>query len=177
MNILGQRLLCRDLGAAAAAERRWLWHGYLAAGKMTLLTSQWKSGKTTLFAILLARMAKGGQLADLPVAARAAVLTEEGPDNWAERSRKLQIGDHVSFLCRPFRAMPTFADWRALVDAMLELRQSEGLDLVVIDPLAVFLPASCENQAGGMMDCLLALGDLTARGLAVLLVHHPSKGR
>ena len=26
----------------------WLWQGYLAAGNVTLLTSQWKSGKTTL---------------------------------------------------------------------------------------------------------------------------------
>ena len=26
----------------------WLWHGYLAAGQLTLLTSLWKSGKTTL---------------------------------------------------------------------------------------------------------------------------------
>jgi AAA domain len=37
-----------------AAPLSWLWHGYLAAGNVTLLTSQWKSGKTTLLAVLLA---------------------------------------------------------------------------------------------------------------------------
>ena len=33
----------------------WLWRGYLAHGFLTLLTSQWKTGKTTLLAVLLAR--------------------------------------------------------------------------------------------------------------------------
>ena len=63
---------------ATAAPLLWLWHGYLAAGNVTVLTSQWKSGQTTLLAVLLARMATGGQLARLPVkAARAVVISEE----------------------------------------------------------------------------------------------------
>jgi hypothetical protein len=33
----------------------WIWHGLLAPGKVTLLTSLWKSGKTTLLAHLLAQ--------------------------------------------------------------------------------------------------------------------------
>src|SRR5207249_5540967 len=36
-------------------QPRWLWHGLLGPGKLTLLTSLWKSGKTTLLAHLLAR--------------------------------------------------------------------------------------------------------------------------
>src|SRR5260370_20969353 len=49
----------------AASETRtdWLWHGYLAPGCMTMLTGQWKLGKTTMLAVLLGRMATGGQLA------------------------------------------------------------------------------------------------------------------
>jgi hypothetical protein len=173
INLLQQRLRHDHLTAAATAGRKWLWYGYLAGGQITLLTSQWKSGKTTLVAVLLARMGQGGRLAELPVAAgRAAIVSEEGPDNWAERCRKLDIGKHVSFFCRPFAEVPTRSHWRALVDGMLELHQREGLDLVVIDPLALFLPASNENSADGMMDCLLALRDLTARGMSVLLIHH-----
>ncbi len=38
----------------AAPQLRWLWQGYLAAGAVTLLTSQWKIGKTTLLALVLA---------------------------------------------------------------------------------------------------------------------------
>lgn len=157
---------------------RWLWHGYLAAGNITLFTSQWKSGKTTLVAVLLARMGRGGQLAGLPVAAgRAAVVSEESPNNWAGRCRKLGIGDHVRFLCRPFHERPTLDHWRGLVSAMLEIHRREGLDLVVIDPLAVFFPAHSENLAAVMMETILPLSELTARGIAVLLLHHPRKGK
>src|SRR5260370_674849 len=63
-------------GAASAAVA-WLWHGYLAAGNVTLLTSQWKSGKTTLVAVLLARLARGGTLAGLTVAPGKAVMISE----------------------------------------------------------------------------------------------------
>ena len=41
----------------------WLWEGYLAPGNITLLTSQWKSGKTTLMSILLSRLREAGRLA------------------------------------------------------------------------------------------------------------------
>ena len=40
-------------------EVRWLWDGYLAAGLVTLLTSRWKTGKTTLVSLLLARIGAG----------------------------------------------------------------------------------------------------------------------
>jgi hypothetical protein len=57
------------------AEPNWLWRGYLAAGQVTLLTSQWKMGKTTLMAILLAKLNSGGELAGQAVTpARAAIV-------------------------------------------------------------------------------------------------------
>ncbi len=81
---LEQRLWPDQLAEAARGVGAWLWHGYLGAGRMTLLTSQWKAGKTTLLANLVARMARGGTLAGLPVAAaKVAILSEEGPSNWA----------------------------------------------------------------------------------------------
>src|ERR1051325_6318306 len=65
--------LCLDaLGPPAKGLPPWLWHGSLAPGNVTLLTSQWKSGKTTLVSVLLDRMKAGGQLAGLPVAAGKA---------------------------------------------------------------------------------------------------------
>jgi hypothetical protein len=41
----------------------WLWLGFVARGGVTLLTSQWKAGKTTLLSLLLARLKPGGSLA------------------------------------------------------------------------------------------------------------------
>jgi hypothetical protein len=40
----------RDLDKHRCTPLKWLWHGYLGPGKVTLLTSQWKSGKATLLA-------------------------------------------------------------------------------------------------------------------------------
>src|SRR5262245_33402532 len=53
-------LALADLLASASTEVSWLWHGYLARGGVTLLTSQWKAGKTTLLSVLLARLETGG---------------------------------------------------------------------------------------------------------------------
>ena len=166
-----------DLNAAAQASLPWLWHGFLAPGNITLLTSQWKSGKTTLIAVLLSRLKAGGQLAGLPVLpGRATVVSEEGPLHWYRRSQKLLFGNHLSWLCRPFRGRPRPDDWLALLDYLVELRVRDGLDLLVIDPLASFLPGRNENGAGGMLDTLLPLQRLTAQGVAVLVAHHPRKG-
>jgi hypothetical protein len=175
--VLRQQMRPEDLARVARNANAWLWHGYLGPGKITLLTSQWKSGKTTLVSVLLARLAQGGELAGLPLTpGRAAVISEESADNWAARCRKLGIGSHVSFFCRPFKSKPSMAQWLGLMDAMLDLHRREGLDFVVVDPLTVFLPAHSENIAGVMTDCLLPLRDLTAEGLGVLLLHHPRKG-
>src|SRR3954454_22931949 len=57
----------------AAAPPRWVWDGYLAAGAVTLLPSQWTSCTTTRLAVLLARMHQGGELAGAAVAAGKAV--------------------------------------------------------------------------------------------------------
>jgi hypothetical protein len=59
--------LQRSRFSSALPQLSWLWHGYLAAGNITLLTSQWKSGKTTLLSVLLAKMAQGGVMAGLRV--------------------------------------------------------------------------------------------------------------
>src|SRR6516225_3379061 len=72
---LSQRVRPGELAKSAANGGAWLWHGYLGPGKITLLTSQWKSGKTTLISVLLARLSRGGELAGLPLAAgRAAMI-------------------------------------------------------------------------------------------------------
>ncbi|HEV3261656.1 MAG TPA: AAA family ATPase [Gemmataceae bacterium] len=165
------------LAPAAASATAWLWHGYLAPGGVTVLTSQWKSGKTTLVAVLLARMAKGGQLAGRTVRpGRAVVISEESHLNWQQRNQKLHFGDNITFLCRPFPGKPTMQEWSALVDALVLLRQRDGLDLVVIDPLVNFLPGRNENLAGSLVEVLLTLQRLTSVGVCVLILHHPRKG-
>src|ERR1700722_3263730 len=112
-----QPLRPADLATASAGLLPWLWRGDVAQGKVTALVSQAKSGKTTLVSHLLARMARGGQLAGLAVRpGRALVVSEEATSDWDARCRHLAIGPHVEFVCRPFQgARPSQAQWFALV--------------------------------------------------------------
>ena len=169
-------LWLRDLKQGAAPEVDWLWRGYLAAGNLTLLTSQWKAGKTTLLALLLDRMKGGGELAGLPVkAGKAVVLSEEAPTLWLERSRRFDFQDHVCWFCRPFPRRPRPEEWLALIDQLLALHEQVGLSLLAIDPLAAFFPVKSENDADAMLAALLPLQRLTQAGLAVAVLHHPRK--
>jgi hypothetical protein len=149
----------------------------LAAGSVTLLTSQWKSGKTTLVAVLLARLKAGGSLAGLSVTpAKAAVVSEEDSRLWYARHLKLSFADHLCLFCQPFPGRPSVEDWSALIEHLLGLRRQHGLDLLVIDTLAYFLPTRGENLAVSMLDALTPLRRLTAAGMSVLILHHPRKG-
>ena len=171
------RVVYLDEPGPTAPQVPWLWHGYLAPGNLTLLTSQWKAGKTTLVATLLARLVTGGTLAGLPVrAGRAVVVSEESLEHWQARAAGLHFGQAVGFLCRPFRGKPTPDDWERLIDHLAARHAERPLDLVVIDPLASFLPGRSENDAAGMMAGLLPLQRLTDAGVAVLILHHPRKG-
>jgi hypothetical protein len=166
-----------DLSAAAGAPQPWLWQGYLAPGAVTLLTGQWKAGKTTLAAVLLARLKAGGELAGLPLAAGGAVVvSEEPPGHWARRSKQLDFGDHVGWFCQPFPGRPSLDEWDCFIGGIARLRDRREIALVVIDPLAAFFPSRGESNAACMYEALAPLRQLTRRGLSVLVLHHPGKG-
>jgi hypothetical protein len=155
----------------------WLWHGYIARGHVTLLTSQWKTGKTTLLAVLLKQFDQRGELGGLEVQpSRSIVLSEESADFWHERTLRLGLGHNARFFCRPFVTKPTRRQWSALITYLDALRVADGLDLVVIDTLSTFLPAGAECQGDLMLRLLKQLERLTRAGVAVLLLHHPPKG-
>jgi hypothetical protein len=165
-----------DLARASAAPIRWVWHGYIAAGATTLLTSRWKAGKTTLLSVLLTRLGRGGELAGAAVrAGKVVVVSEEAPDLWARRGEKLGFGSHLGFFCRPFLGKPSADQWLDLIDRLADIHRKRKLALVVIDPLANVLPGADENGAAAMIAALAPLQRLTAAGLAVLILHHPRK--
>jgi hypothetical protein len=166
-----------DLRRTAQAEVRWLWQGYLAAGNVTLLTSQWKSGKTTLLSVLLSRLKTGGTLAGLPLSpGKAAIVSEEDRTDWLKRSLKLDYEGHVCWFCRPFPGKPTPAQWLELLDRLADLHARHTLSLVAIDSLSAFFTGRSENNAEQMLDFLRTLRRLTDLGLCVQLLHHPNKG-
>jgi hypothetical protein len=170
-----QEVWDHDLRSITRPAADWLLHGLIARGNLTLLTSLWKAGKTTLLALLLSRRKHGGLLAGLAVQpGKTVVITEEDSALWADRARRYDFGGQVCFFPRPFHAIPTPAEWQALIDRIRTLHQQHGIDMVVIDPLAPFLRG--ENHPKHIFDALLPLNDLTRLGMACLALHHPSKG-
>jgi hypothetical protein len=154
----------------------WLWHGLIARGNLTLLTSQWKAGKTTLLTGLLQQFATGGTFLDRAVApAKVLVISEESRNTWAERLRRMPVGAHCQLLSRPFRRRPTTEAWNQLVDRAVDQRAAGNLDLLVIDPLAKFLPGTTDSNLNALLEMLDPLQRLTEAGAGVTILHHPRK--
>src|SRR3954447_10780954 len=93
-----------DLRRQAEAQRTWLWQGYVAPGNVTLLTSQWKAGKTTLLSILLDRMKAGGTLAGRP--GRGRLRGEPGPLALAQPEVRLRRAHLLAVPALPQQAAP-----------------------------------------------------------------------
>ena len=171
-------LALTQLDEAAGGESAidWLWHGYLARGQITLLTSLWKTGKTTLIAGLLRRLETGGTFLGRPCqAARIVVVSEESSQIWAARQKVMAIGPHVRLLSRPFPGRPTPADWARLA-AFAQVRREAGeLDLLVVDTLTSFLPGKTDSDPATLLEFLHPLRGLAADGVAVLVMHHPRR--
>ncbi len=161
---------------AAPEPTPWLWDGYLKPGDITLLTSQWKTGKTTLLTGLLRCLGPGDPFLGRVVRpGRAWVVSEESLDLWADRVRARPIGPHVQLFARPFRGRPTADEWGHLIDRATDARAAGELDLFVVDPLASFLTSRSESEPTTLLEALLPLHRLTTAGAAVLLLHHPRK--
>jgi RecA-family ATPase len=122
-----------------------------------------------LVSLLLKRLEAGGQFLGQAVRAAKVLVISEEP---RLRGAKHRFGDNVRLICQPFQGRrPTQAGWEALVEHVIESCHKQGIELVVIDTLARFLPGS-ENDAGRMLEALAVLERLTA---AVLLLYHPRK--
>ena len=163
-------------GTLAGDRADGFWDGVLHPGDITLLTSQWKTGKTTLLCGLLRHLAGGTPFLDRSTRpAKVWVVSEESASLWGERVKLLPVGPHANLLARPFRGRPTADEWRGLIDAACEARAADDLDVLCVDPLASFLPGRCESDAASLLDALEPLHAFTDCGGAVLLLHHPKK--
>ena len=176
-----------ELATTTASNLDWIWQGFIARGNLTLLTGLWKSGKTTLLSMLLARRKPAGEhsepagspttcnLAGLPVTpGKTIVISEERRELWAARTKRHGFGRQVYFFTRPFRGAPSIEQWQRFIDRIAALHDEHGFDLLVIDPLAPLLHG--ENNARNMLDVLTPLAALTNRDMAVLVLHHPARG-
>ncbi|MBA4189104.1 MAG: hypothetical protein C0467_13990 [Planctomycetaceae bacterium] len=154
----------------------WLWDGYLARGNITLLTSEWKSGKSTLLTGIVRAFEDGSAFLGRPcVASSSLIVSEESAALWAERTRLIPTGGRASLVSRPFVCRPTPEQWDELVRQAEELRAAGNLDVFVVDPLASFLPGRSDSDPGTLLDMLQPLRRLASAGVGVLVLHHPRK--
>jgi hypothetical protein len=155
---------------------QWLWQGYVARENVTLITSQWKTGKTTLLAALLAQLKTGGELGGLEVMqGKAIVVSEESHSFWTERNSQLDLSHHI-LLSRPFRCCLDLKAWQELIKQVAAAHAADPVDLIVIDPLGAFLPGHSETDVTRLKPIMAGIRDLADMGLGVLLLHHPRKG-
>jgi hypothetical protein len=167
-----------DPDANAPIATDWIWTGFLAAGELTLLTSQWKTGKTTLLSVLLARLKSGGTLLGKPVLPSPAIVISEEPVLlWRQRQHRLDFGRQPHLISQPFAAKPSVAQWEALIDRLLALHAQHGHRLVVIDTVGRLFPAGAETNPDCMQRALDVLHKLLDRRIAVWVLHHPRKGK
>lgn len=153
----------------------WLWDGYLAPS-ITLLTSRWKTGKTTVMTGLLQCLENGGSFLGRPLRpGRALVVSEEPQRQWAERLRRMPVGPHAEIMPRPFIGRPSHEDWNQLIDEACLLRLDGQLDLFIVDPAVMFLPGYWESNPAALVDAFQPLHRLAAEGAAVLVLHHPRR--
>ncbi|MBI3408524.1 MAG: AAA family ATPase [Planctomycetes bacterium] len=152
----------------------WILPGFIAGRNMTLLTSMWKAGKTTLLAHLLSRRHGGKTLFGLPVSpGKTVVISEEPRSLWADRCRRFEFGGRLCLIPQPFPHLPTAEEWRNLMTQVGQLRAAHDIDLLVVDSVTHFLRA--ESASRGVQDLLMPVRELTGRGMAALFMHHPRR--
>src|SRR5436190_14046612 len=104
---LPQEIWDTQVASMPESAADWLLPGFVARGNMTLLTSMWKAGKTTLLAHLLARRATGQPLLGRAIApGKSVVISEEPRALWAERCQRFAFGGQLCLFPQPFPHLP-----------------------------------------------------------------------
>lgn len=158
-----------------AEEIQWLWPGYTARGAITLMTGQWKAGKTTLVMHLLRDMYRGEGLVDTPVDAPTLVVSEEGSGLWSTRREQLGLDERIMLLKRDSFRRLNINQWIDMIDSITDHAKQTNAAMVVLDTIAGIWPVASENDAAEVAEALAPLRDITQTGASLLLIHHPRK--
>lgn len=156
-------------------EPEWLWNGYLALERITLLSGHAGCGKTTLYYGLISAMIRQAPLLGRSTAySPAVILTEEAPSDWRPRAKRFGL-EHCSWLDRsalhPKRPLDVY------LDEAYKRAYATGAYLIVIDPWAKwagFGPDE-EKDAGAVERALQPVHAVAGKGMAVLGIHHLRK--
>jgi|GEM_PF-2696760 len=155
---------------------QWVWDGFVARGCLTDFYAYWKAGKSTLLAVLLERMASGGELAGRTVRRGTALVVSEEPKAlWAGRRDAFGLGEHVAVISRPFARRPSWREWDAFAAYLTQLVVERRFDVVIFDSLPNLWPVQDENSASETVAALMPLQGIASAGCGVVIVRHLRK--
>lgn len=166
---------------------RWLWHGYIPLGKLTVLDGDPGNGKSTVTCDLAARVSGGrgmpdGSMSDLDGPAGVVLMSaEDGPADTI-RPRLDAAGADVRRIALLECAVNgerergiTLADLYHIEAAIARV----DARLVIIDPLMAYLGSDTnsyrDQDVRGVLAPLARLADRT--GTAIIVIRHFSKGQ
>jgi len=163
---------------------KWLWPGWLAAGKVHLLAGAPGTGKTTVSMALAATVSNGGRWPDGTEAIQGDVLIWSGEDDIKDTlvPRLMAVGadlNRVHFITTTnteegLRAFDPAVDIDLLADKMAWMDPCPAL--MIVDPIVAAVSGDSHRNAE-VRRALQPLVDLAAsRHCAVLGISHFSKG-
>jgi putative DNA primase/helicase len=162
---------------------RWVWDGWLAAGKFHVLAGQPGTGKTTIALAFAAAVTAGGRWPDRSRATRANVLIWSGEDDpkdtlvprlrtmGADMSRVYFIGDvHDGIDTRSFDPAQDIAALRHRATSI------DNIGLLIVDPIVSAVSGDSHKNAETRrsLQPLVELG--AGLGCVVLGISHFTKG-
>lgn len=190
VNWPSDELLVRRLSSIPRTHVRWLWQGRIATGRLSLLAGHPGAGKSWVSLALAATLTRGAALPDEtngrePCNVLLASAEDDPGDTIGPRFDSLG-GDPDRFVV--IDGVATDDRERGLVlpgdvavlDAELRLARlaDRPYSLVIIDPLAAYLPASMDSHRDVSVRATLApLARLAQQhDVAILAVSHLTKG-
>lgn len=170
-----------DILTASAEEVPWVWNGYLAEACLTVLGGREKGGKSTLTYALIRAILTGDDFLGRNVAPSGVVLlTEKSLASVRKKLEKFAISEEKGALRVVTRAgvkgRPNLVN--NICDAIAEAKRV-GAKVLIVDTLSFWaqLKGDAENSAGSIQQgAVWPFLEAAGEGLAVLVVHHLSKG-
>lgn len=157
---------------------RWIWHGWLAQGKLHLLAGPPGLGKTTIATGIAAIMTVGGRWPDGTQAPSGSVLVWSAEDDIADTlAPRLAVAganlDRVQFVTGESGSFDPATEMAAL---QLAAAKMQDLRLLILDPI-VSAVAGDSHKASEVRRALQPVVDFAAAtDAAVLGITHFSKG-
>lgn len=154
----------------------WIWEGFLAKGRLHMLTAYMKVGKTELLVGLYVSMRQGSPyLGCQTEKINILLLTEEYGDDIRTRMARLgHIPDGGIFI-QGRESGPLVLDRSTLKEIEDHMRTND-IDLLVIDTISNFWEVENENDTTQILRAIKPLIELCVNtGAAVLYVHHDRK--